>query len=270
MKARFVRAALSTRADDEKLLRQVAFNGVGERDDLLESGEAILASLPTDARFVIPGDSEWPTQLNDLATPPLGLYVRGDADLRMLALSSVAIVGSRAASPYGLRVASDLAADLCDRGWSIISGAAFGIDAAAHRGALAVGGLTAAVLANGIDEAYPRAHTDLIRRIRENGVVVSEVPPGSHPTRARFLTRNRIIAALTRGTLIVEAAHRSGSLRTAAQAEELLRVVMATPGPIDSASSVGVHQWIAGRRAELVTSAAEVIELLGSLEPVLL
>lgn len=270
MNQRLIRAALSSKADDEKLLRRTAIQGVVGSSEEIALGESILASLPSDARFVIPGDSEWPQQLNDLAAPPLGLYVRGDADLRMLALSSIAIVGSRAATSYGLRVAADFAADLAERGWPIVSGAAFGIDAAAHRGALAVGGLTAAVLANGVDEAYPRAHTDLIRRITENGVVISEVPPGSHPTRARFLTRNRLIAALTRGTLVVEAAQRSGSLRTAAQAEELMRVVMATPGPIDSAASAGVHQWIAQRRAELVTSAAEVIELVGSLEQVLL
>lgn len=270
MNQRILRAALSERADDEKLLRRIAVEGIPSDIADPDRGEAILSALPSDARFIIPGDNEWPQQLNDLAAPPLGLFVRGDADLRMLALSSIAVVGSRAASPYGLRVAADLAADLAERGWSIISGAAFGIDAAAHRGALAVGGLTAAVLANGIDEAYPRAHTDLIRRITENGVAISEVPPGEHPTRARFLTRNRIIAALTRGTIVIEAALRSGSLRTAAQAEELLRVVMATPGPIDSASSAGVHRWIADRRAELVTSAGEVIDLVGSIEPVLL
>lgn len=270
MSERAIRAALSINADDEKLLRRIAIEGLGSISADVKTGEEILTSLPTDARFVIPGDLEWPQQLGDLQAPPVGLYVRGEADLRMLSLSSIAIVGSRAASPYGVRVASDVAADLCERGWSIISGAAFGIDAAAHRGALAVGGLTAAVLANGVDEAYPRAHTDLIGRIRESGVVISEVPPGSHPTRARFLTRNRLIAALTRGTVVVEAALRSGSLRTAAQAEELMRVVMATPGPIDSASSAGAHRWIAERRAELVTSAADIIELTGSLEQVLL
>lgn len=270
MNDRLIRAALSSRADDDKLLRRIAIQGTTGLDIGLEArkGEEILASLPSDARFVIPGDLEWPQQLADLAAPPLGLYVRGEADLRMLSLTSIAVVGSRAASPYGTRIASDLAADLAERGWAVVSGAAFGIDGAAHRGVLAVGGLTAAVLANGVDEEYPRAHTDLIRRIRESGVVISEVPPGSHPTRSRFLTRNRIIAALTRGTVVVEAALRSGSLRTAAQAEELMRVVMATPGPIDSHSSAGVHRWIADRRAELVTSAAEVIELVGSLEEV--
>lgn len=266
MRERALRAALSARADDEKLLRRVAISGVLGESEETSQGEQILGSLPADARFVIPGDQEWPQQLNDLAAPPLGLFVRGQADLRTLAVTSVAVVGSRAASSYGIRIASDLAADLADRGWSIVSGGAFGIDAAAHRGALAVGGLTAAVLANGIDLAYPRAHTDLLSRIMDSGVVISEVPPGAAPTRFRFLTRNRIIAALTRGTVVVEAALRSGSLRTAAQAEELMRVVMATPGPIDSASSAGVHQWIAQRRAELVTSADEVVGLVGSLE----
>lgn len=266
---REARLALSTKSDNETLLRRVVVQGAVAvaREQGLDN--SAVPEMPSDIRFVIPGDVEWPQQLNDLSAPPVGLYIRGNGDLRMIAVSSVAIVGSRACSGYGQRAASELASDLADRGWSVISGAAFGIDAAAHRGTLAADGLTAAVLASGVDEMYPRAHHDLAARIMDEGVLVSEVPPGSPPTRARFLTRNRLIAALTRGTVIVEAALRSGSLRTAAQAEELMRVVMGIPGPIDAPSSAGVHQWIAQRRAELVTSAREIIELVGPIAPTL-
>jgi DNA processing protein len=231
-------------------------------------GEEVLASCALhDIRLVIPGDDEWPTQLDQLTVPPLGLFVRGVENLRLLAARSVAIVGSRAASGYGVRVSSDIAAELGERGWSIISGLAFGIDAAAHRGALAVNASTAAVLAGGLDAIYPTAHTELGERVRAHGVLISEVAPGVPPMRHRFLTRNRIIAALTRGTLVVEAAHRSGSLRTAAAAEAMLRPVMAVPGSIHAPASAGVHQWIADRRAELVTSAVDVLSIIGDLNP---
>jgi DNA processing protein len=168
------------------------------------------------ARLLIPGDSEWPTQLDDLEAPPFALCVRGEGDLRTLALCSIAIVGARAASNYGSRLASEIALQLGERGWNVISGAAYGIDAAAHRGSLASGAQTAAVLASGVDQPYPSGHDRLFDAIAKNGVLVSEVLPGVTPTRGRFLVRNRVIAALTRGTLVVEAALRSGSLRTAA------------------------------------------------------
>jgi len=217
------------------------------------------------ARSVFPGDSEWPTQLDDLGTSrPLVLFVRG-ANLRLAAIRSVAIVGARAASEYGIAVASDLAADLADRGWVVVSGGAFGIDAAAHRGCLASGGTTVAVLACGIDVPYPRANDALLRRIADEGVVVSERPPGSPPTRSLFLTRNRLIAALTRGTVVVEAAHRSGSLNTAAHARQLGRQVLAVPGPITSPMSAGVHHLLREHleTTRLVTGADEVTEELG-------
>jgi DNA processing protein len=153
-----------------------------------------------------------------------------------------------------------------DRGWAVISGAAFGIDAAAHRGSLASSGLTAAVLACGVDTAYPAAHSSLLARIAERGTLVSEVPPGTPPMRRRFLTRNRVIAALSRGTVVVEAAVRSGSLRTAAEAEALLRPVMGIPGPITSSVSAGVHQWIASRRAELIASVDDLLAIVGDLD----
>jgi DNA processing protein len=218
-------------------------------------------------RVVLPGDGEWPTQLHDLGVVvPLALFVRGE-DLRSAVLRSVAVVGARAASPYGVAVATDLAADLADRGWGVVSGGAYGIDAAAHRGALAAGGITVAVLACGVDVSYPQGHQALFERLSAEGVLVSELPPGAHPTRARFLTRNRLIAALSRATLVVEAAHRSGSLNTAATARALGRPVLAVPGPVTSPMSAGVHHLMREHleTTRLVTGADEVVEELGPL-----
>lgn len=268
---RAARAALlsATEGDDARVQELVRRRGVVAAADQLApdvDGDQILRHATADGiRLVIPGDDEWPTQVDQLPVPPLGLFVRGQENLRLIAARSVAIVGSRAATGYGLRVAADLAAEMSERGWSVISGLAFGIDAAAHRGALAVRGSTAAVLAGGVDSVYPASNHELGQRILHSGVLISEVPPGVPPMRHRFLTRNRIIAALTRGTIIVEAAHRSGSLRTAAAAEALLRPVMAVPGSVHSAASAGTHRWIAERRAELVTSAADVLEIVGDL-----
>jgi DNA processing protein len=175
------------------------------------------------------------------------------------------MVGSRAASGYGAHVAGEIAADLAERGWTIVSGGAYGIDAAVHRGVLAVGGITMAVLACGVDHAYPAGHADLFAAIAADGLVVSEWPPGSHPTRLRFLVRNRVIAALTNGTVIVEAGDRSGALNTARHAAELQRPLMAVPGPVTSAQSAGCHRIIREWGGVLVTRAADVLDLLGPL-----
>ncbi|WP_336322775.1 DNA-processing protein DprA [Streptomyces lavendofoliae] len=216
-------------------------------------------------RFVVPGDPEWPSQLDDLGdTRPVGLWVRGRPDLRRWALRSVAVVGARACTPYGAHMAATLASGLAERGWVVVSGAAFGVDGAAHRGALAAGGATVAVLACGVDRAYPRGHAELIRRIAEQGLVIGELPPGSHPTPSRFILRNRVIAALTRGTVVVEAEYRSGSLVTARAAQRLGRFTMGVPGPATSGLSAGVHELLRGE-AELVTDAAEVAELVGDI-----
>ncbi|MFB7372954.1 DNA-processing protein DprA [Streptomyces sp. NPDC056222] len=216
-------------------------------------------------RLVIPGDTEWPRQLDDLGdTRPIGLWIRGPADLRTWALSSVAVVGARACTPYGAHMATTLASGLAERGWVVVSGAAFGIDGAAHRGALAAQGATVAVLACGVDTPYPRGHAGLIGRIAEQGLVLGELPPGSHPTPSRFILRNRVIAALTRGTVVVEAEYRSGSLVTARNAHRLGRHTMGIPGPVTSGLSAGVHELLRGE-ATLVTDAAEVIELVGAM-----
>jgi DNA processing protein len=216
-------------------------------------------------RFVCPGDAEWPSQLEDLGTAaPVGLWVRGGPDLRLWVLRSVAVVGARACTPYGAHMAATLGSELAERGWVVVSGAAFGVDGAAHRGALAASGATAAVLACGVDVVYPRGHAELIARIAEQGLVIGELPPGGHPTRSRFVLRNRVIAALTRGTVVVEAAYRSGSLSTARFARRLGRITMGLPGPVTSALSGGVHELLRGEAA-LVTDAAEVIELVGDI-----
>ncbi len=236
-------------------------------------GDKLLASAATlGIRFVCPGDSEWPVVLDGLAyrvgdqkwvAPPLGLWVQGEANLAELMPRSVAVVGARAATDYGRRVAIELGADLAARGWTVVSGAAYGIDGAAHRGALAVGGTTVAVLACGVDIAYPRGHAELIGRIMEAGLIVSELPPGVRPSRPRFIARNRLIAALTRGTVVVEAALRSGALSTATWAGHLQRPLAAVPGPVTSAMSAGTHELIRSGAAMLVNDAGEVADLVG-------
>ncbi|GAA2035727.1 DNA-processing protein DprA [Pseudokineococcus marinus] len=214
-------------------------------------------------RLVVPADEEWPRRLADLgdAAPPC-LWVRGAGALGPLVERSVALVGSRAASAYGEHVAADLAAGLAERGVAVVSGGAFGIDAAAHRAALAVGGATAAVLACGVDRAYPAAHEALLARIAAEHVVVAEQPPGASPTRWRFLERNRLIAAASSAVVVVEAAWRSGALSTATRAAGLLRPLGAVPGPVTSSTSAGCHRVMRELAATCVTDAAEVLELV--------
>ena len=225
------------------------------------------------ARFVVPGDEEWPAGLGDLSHAgeiqrrggePYGLWVRGPGHLGHLMQSSVAIVGSRAATAYGTGVAADLAADLVERGVTVVSGGAFGIDAAAHRGALAAGGPTVGVLACGVDVAYPPANTPLFDTLARDHLLVSELAPGVHPTRVRFLARNRLIAAMSGGAIVVEAALRSGARNTAGWAVECGRPLMAVPGPIHSRASTAPHLMIRSGQAVLITNAAEVMELLSA------
>jgi DNA processing protein len=214
-------------------------------------------------RFICPGDPEWPAQLDDLGDQlPIGLWVRGRPSLRLWALRSVALVGARACTEYGAHVATALAAQLAEAGWTVASGAAYGIDGAAHRGALAATGPTIAVVAAGADTHYPPGHTELIERIAQQGLLIAELPPGEHPTRSRFILRNRVIAALTRGAVVIEAQLRSGSLITARRARELGRITIGVPGPVTSALSAGVHELLRGE-AQLITDAADVIELVG-------
>ncbi|TCO21166.1 DNA processing protein [Kribbella steppae] len=226
------------------------------------------------ARFVIPGDDEWPEQVEVLADAgqltrragvPFGLWVRGPANLRQVLTRSVAMVGARASSSYGEHVAAELASGLSDNGITVVSGGAFGIDAAAHRGALAGSGVTVAVLACGVDVSYPKQNSALFSRIVEEGLVVSELPPGCSPTKLRFLARNRLIAAGTLGTVVIEAAVRSGALNSAGWAEQCGRAVLAVPGPITSRMSEGSHLLVRERDAVLVTNVADIVEAISPL-----
>jgi DNA processing protein len=232
----------------------------------LPSVDDIAGLCQAGIRLACPGDPEWPVRLDDLgAARPYALWLRGTADLRFSCVRSVAIVGARAATAYGGYVASEFAASVASRGWAVVSGGAYGVDAAAHRGALAADGVTVAVLACGVDVPYPAGHADLLDAIAAQGVVVSEWPPGRNATRLRFLVRNRTIAALAAGTLVVEAASRSGALNSARHARDLGRPLMAVPGPITSELSAGCHTVIREWQGLLVTSAADVIEYLSPL-----
>lgn len=248
--------------------------------DLPDSWRARLAAVHPErdlesiralrGRFICPGDDEWPAALAALATCvvdrqgglPVGLWVRGTRALSAAAVKSVAIVGARAATSYGEYVAAEWASELAEQGFTVVSGAAYGIDGAAHRGCLAAGGLTVAVLANGLDIDYPSGHRALLHRIGEEGLVVSELPPGARPSRSRFLARNRMIAGLAKGTVVVEAALRSGATNTVSWSAEIDRPAMGVPGPITSTASAGVHQMIRQTKAAFVTSPADIVEML--------
>ena len=223
----------------------------------------LAAAAAVGARYLVPADEGWPEQLADLGdTAPLGLWMIGPAELSAQRVRSVAVVGARNATGYGMHIAGELAVGLAERGWTVVSGAARGIDGAAHRGALAARGPTVAVLACGVDLVYPLGHEALLSAIATDGAVVSELPPGTTVSRYRFLDRNRLIAGLAHGTVVVEAAARSGSLVTARLADEIGRPVLAVPGPVTSEASQGTHQLIRDG-ALLVTRAAEIIEHLG-------
>jgi len=237
------------------------------------------------ARLVTPEDREWPDQaLRAMQvaydrehgsarrgdgvelTPPLALWVLGEPRLDEAFARAVAVVGSRAATPYGTAVAGRLADGLAGAGWAVVSGGAVGIDAAAHRGALAGGGLTIAIVAGGLRRPYPRSHESLFARIGRDGLIVTEFPPDATPQRHRFLVRNRLVAGLTAGTVVVEAGVRSGALATARQGLRMDRVVMAVPGPVTSHASAGVHVLMrTDPEVVLVTRTAEVVEAVGAL-----
>jgi DNA processing protein len=256
-------------------LYAMARSRLGRGDPYERAADELVRCERHGGRLVIPGDDEWPSSLDGLSQistndephvlPPLCLWVRGPHRLAAAAERAVAIVGARAATPYGKHVAGELGYGLADRGWTVLSGGAYGVDGAAHRGALTAGGCTVAVLACGVDTAYPVGHANLFERIANEGLIISEWPLGANPQRHRFLVRNRVIAALCAGTVVVEAASRSGTRMTARRAHELGRVVMAVPGPVTSAMSVGPHELVRDFGARLVVSSAQVIEEVGSL-----
>lgn len=230
------------------------------------NGEELLEELHNHGAFLVKRDDpDWPSALDDLKAPPIALIGRGNREVLGGLTSSISIVGTRNPTDYGARVAGDFAAGSIDRGWSVVSGGAFGIDSAAHRGALIAEGETIAVLGCGVNSIFPSGNERLFRQILENGLLLSEVLPNVHAIPARFLIRNRIIAAISRATVVVEAAFRSGSLRTARDAAEIFRPVFAVPGPINSPTSDGCHRLIGERTAEIVTSVADLMELVGPL-----
>jgi DNA processing protein len=240
----------------------------------IDAAEADLNLLERrGGRLITPDHDEWPTLalaafggagLRDKqqGRPPLALWAIGPTRLDEVAERSAAIVGTRACSSYGEHVAADLAAGLAEQEVTVVSGGAYGIDGAAHRAALSVEGETVAVLAGGIDIPYPAGHSSLLHRISKSGLLLTEYPPGMRPARHRFLTRNRLVAALGAATVVVEAGVRSGAANTAAWARALGRVVCAVPGPVTSASSMGCHILLRNG-AELVTRADEIVELVG-------
>lgn len=244
------------------------------RRDRLEVDHDLAAAEQVGARLVVPEDDEWPEwQFLALARArdgglrwagvPIALWVRGSARLSDVVDRAVSVVGARAATSYGEHVAAEFGYGLANEGFTVISGAAYGIDGAAHRGALAAEGRTVAVLGCGIDVGYPSGHTSLLDRIARDGLVISEYPPGTSPARYRFLVRNRLIAALSAGTVVVEAGVRSGARNTAASASALGKELMAVPGPITSVMSSGCHELIRIGTAIPVSSVAEILESVG-------
>ncbi|MCO5294407.1 MAG: DNA-processing protein DprA [Homoserinimonas sp.] len=234
----------------------------------VKSSVAIL-SLKQAARYsaklLVPTDPGWPAGLADLGPhAPIALWLRGSSQILNFAEHSISLVGARAATGYGEHVTMEASAGLVDRGFAIVSGAAYGIDGMAHRAALASKGRTIAVLAGGVDRFYPSGHETLLTRIVEDGAVISELPCGAAPTKWRFLQRNRMIAALSQATVVIEAGWRSGSLNTAGHAAAIGRPVGAVPGPVTSAASAGCHRLIREYGAICVTSAADMAQLVAS------
>jgi DNA processing protein len=232
----------------------------------LKSATALLAlrqAARFGARLFTPDVAGWPAGMADLGLhAPIALWVRGtDAALAALA-TSIALVGARAATGYGEHVSMEASAGLVDRGFAIVSGAAYGIDGMAHRAALASRGQTVAFLAGGVDRFYPSGHDTLLTRIVAEGAVISELPCGQPPTKWRFLQRNRLIAAASQATVVLEAGWRSGSLNTAGHAADMGRPLGAVPGPVTSAASAGCHRLIRDYGATLVTNAQEMAELV--------
>ena len=227
-----------------------------------EVGQILYEIEKAGAQFLTPEHEHWPVGVNQLVNPPIGLIVKGDSTC--LITDSLAIVGSRKPTNYGANVASEFARGFSDLGWTIISGGAYGIDSYAHRATLQANGRTIAVLATGIEVAYPKSNQKLFNELSENGALISELMPYESAMPSRFLVRNRLIASIAKATLVVEAAYKSGSLRTAHDAAELLRPVMAIPGPINSAMSQGCHRLISERAAELITSVADAVEFIGA------
>ncbi|NNH73784.1 DNA-protecting protein DprA [Nocardia uniformis] len=258
------RAALMLQSGDLPVDQDVLVRGAGGLKAAARDLEVVEG---LGGRLVTPEDDEWPRELLECLPPgsgdvgdvaPLALWVRGDRSLREVTYRAVAVIGARASTAYGNHVATEIAGDLAGSGRTIVGGAAYGIDAAAHRAALAVGGVTVAVLACGLDRPYPVQHDRLLAEIADTGLVVTEYPPGVTARKHCFLARNRLIAALSTATVAVEAGVRSGTASAVRWAGRFGRPVLAVPGPVTSAASAGCHRFIADGDAELVTCADDV------------
>ena len=216
--------------------------------------------------FITPEDNDWPIALADLATPPIGLVIAGDRSVLLKLDKSISIVGSRQPTNYGLQLSYSLASQASLAQLVVVSGGAYGIDTASHQGALSVGGISIAVLAGGINRLYPLENQKLFKDITKSGLLISEVMPNTESKPYRFLVRNRLIAALSRSTVVVEAKFISGSIRTARDAAEIFRPVFAIPGPVTSPLSEGCHRLIAERVADIATSLDEILEVITPLQ----
>ncbi|MEH1166424.1 DNA-processing protein DprA [Micromonospora sp. CPCC 205539] len=225
-----------------------------------EAAAAVKQAQRGGGRVVIPADADWPTGLRDAGGgQPVCLWARGPAPIPRPA-ASVTIVGSRASSSYGNHVAADLAADLATHEWTVVSSGGLGIDGAVLRAALAVGGRAVAVLPGGLDRLHPHQHRALLERLAEAGLLLSAQPPGAHPTRARMAAQQTLLAALTAGTVVVEASPRSSALHTIRQALDRGRVGLVVPGPVTSALSTGcLELWRTDPRVRPVGCAAHIM-----------
>jgi DNA processing protein len=255
--------------------RIISGNYYLKQQDILKLQQQIIQSQVKDleveiskagAVFITPEDNDWPIALADLAIPPVGLVIAGDRSVLLKLDKSISIVGSRQPTNYGLQLSYSLASQASLAQLVVVSGGAYGIDTASHQGALSVGGISIAVLAGGINRLYPLENQKLFKDITKSGLLISEVMPNIESKPYRFLIRNRLIAALSRSTVVVEAKFISGSIRTARDAAEIFRPVFAIPGPVTSPLSEGCHRLIAERVADIATSLDEILEVITPLQ----
>lgn len=256
-----VRACLGAVAPDELLGLQATVDAGlrrwGPRLDRTDVARAVERAETVGATLLVPGDPDWPERTADLGDhAPLVLWCRGRA-APVFERPTLAVVGARANTLAGAEAAAEITSSAADDGCAVVSGGAYGIDAVAHRVAIAAGAPTVAVLAGGIDQLYPVGHVELLRNVSRQGMLLAESPPGTRPTRWRFLARNRMIAAMGDAVVVVEAAARSGALNTANHAAQLGRPVFAVPGAFSSPASVGCHRLVADRRAELAVEPSD-------------
>jgi len=242
------------------------YQEVKEKVATLRPIDLIAELRNLESYFISPADLDWPISLMDLSSPPIGLVIKGNRGLLGGLDRSISIVGSRRPTEYGLAVSNKLAADSATAQVAVISGGAYGIDTAAHKGALGVGGSSVAVLAGGFNHLYPAENKRLFSQITNNGLLISEVMPNIKSEPSRFLIRNRLIAALSKATVVVEAEFVSGSIRTARDAAEIFRPIFAIPGQISSPLSAGCHRLIADRVADIATTLVEILEVITPLQ----